>query len=326
MSRASDRAEALKGVLIAAQEVKDVDGAAAALSEIKKEKLFKDQGYKSFSAWCEANSPFSVKYSYRLSSRKVDHPDLEPVGLVTATELDIMENELPKALEAAEVRDDLLGDVAKLMDEAEVRPEARHPVAEQAVVDLSEATQKAFDGSPETLINLVTTASEISSEIDGIARDATQAADADAGKILSHAGIDAAVRGELPTEEEQQAATPPPPPEPVMDGMGNTIPDHLAAGYATAHVLFEAAYDHIYNLRDTLNKMLLEGNAVQLVTSQRVDNILTSLAGVEKIIDKCRPFTVCLYCSGSPRQCRACGGSGFLTELQYLDSTRKERS
>ena len=95
-----------------------------------------------------------------------------------------------------------------------------------------------------------------------------------AGEVpISHAGIDAAVRDELP---------PPPPPEPVTDQMGNLIPDHLAAGYQSAHVLFEKTYDHLYGIRDTLKEMLMKDSAVSQVTAQRVDNIFGSLAGIEK--------------------------------------------
>jgi hypothetical protein len=290
----AERLEVLRVQLGEAQKLKETERAALALIEIKKQKLFREDGFKSFSSWCEVHSPYSVKYSYRLSSRKVEFPEPDPPA--TATEVDIIENELPKALEAAEVTMERIDAVAKLMDET---------AAPTQVVDLETGTITDTESGQKIAFL---------DEIAEVPVTATQIADDLTGKILSHAGIDAAVRDELP---------PPPPAEPVNDAMGNLIPAHLAAGYQSAHVLFEKTYDHLYGIRDTLKAMLLEGNAVSQVTGQRVDNIFSSLAGIEKIVDKCRPFTVCFYCSGSPRQCRACGDSGFLTEAQYLDSISK---
>lgn len=359
----------LRRRLAESHRLKETDISATVLNTIKTQKLFREDGFRSFSAWCEKHSPFSVKYSYRLSSRKPTvfkkpffkpestpagkDPDPEPFvpsedpttaaaeqaamdseGAAAVKELTehvpmpvhgtIVDEETGKTLNyfddpplnlkpvtTAEVKA-----LAEQLDDTEVRPEDRHPdivtakaeeilqratddpfVAAQAVVDLSEATQKVLDGTEES---------------------------------LSHAGIDEAIRGagEDGATDGHGADHPTPAPAPqapVKDAMGNVIPDHMAEGYTSAHVLFEKTYDHIYSLRDTLKKLLKQGSAVQLA-SQRVENIFASLASVEKTIDKCRPFTVCLYCSGSNRQCNACNNSRFLTEQQYLDSARKERS
>ena len=289
-------AENLQATVLKAKADGDSAAAAECLHTIREEKLWRTMGFTSFNAYAKSSScPYSSNHAYKLAAVPAAAKAVKEV-LAAAPPAAGDKGEWGDAVE--EIMGDVVAEVAQKMDDA--------PAPTQAV-DM-----------------------EYGAVVDTVEQTVT---DKETGKSIEYFD-------DPPTTQAGTKKKPPPnaytaeimpnyAPEvilPTKDLCGNTLSREMSDLFLNAGVHFKVLNDCIHQMRQALRNLAAKESGASFAVHNRMEVTMQHLHSIEGIVHNCRPYSVCIFCSGNRgTRCAACGGIGFLTENQYLDATATRR-
>ena len=111
----------------------------------------------------------------------------------------------------------------------------------------------------------------------------------------------------------------------VKDPHGNELHGDMAKLFTNAKVNFDVLDSAIRQMQQTLRDLVTDDSGARFTVHSRMAGLMKHLHDIEEIVNDCRPYSVCISCSGNRRKCIACGSIGFINEQQYIDATAKRR-